>query len=88
MIMSALDAAFTLLWIRQGSAEEVNPLLNYFLSFGESWFVAGKTILTLVGCFILYKSPNQVLARKAALSLAAFYICLIFYHLFGGIILA
>ena len=86
LIMSALDAVFTIFWIRQGLAEEANPILDYFLQFGEESFLAGKFLLTVGGCVILKNLKKHKLSMRAAISLACFYFCIILYHLIGGVL--
>lgn len=84
MLLSVLDAVFTLSWIRSGIATEANPILDYLLSWGEEYFFAGKVFLTFSGCAILKFLSDNPLSRKAAISLTGFYGCLTLYHVIGA----
>ena len=52
LAFSTLDGLFTLYHISQG-ATGANPLLNFCLSQGWSYFLALKTLITATGLFIL-----------------------------------
>jgi len=86
MLLSVLDAVFTLSWIRSGIATEANPILDYLLSWGEEYFFAGKIALTASGCIILKNLSHNQFAKKAAISLAGFYGCLTLYHIIGALL--
>ena len=88
-VMSCLDAVFTLLWIENGLAVEVNPLLASLIDNGSFSFIATKILLTLLGCWGLYYASSQGKGRvvkKAVIVLFVAYTVLIVYHFFGAIV--
>jgi len=84
MLMSCIDAIFTLVWLDLKIGEEANPLLDYVLTFGYVPFVVFKMSLTALGCIVLYKQRNHSLASKAVLGLLAMYTGLMIYHILGA----
>lgn len=83
--LSALDAFFTLLWLRLKVGEEANPILNYFLQYGAGWFVCAKATLTLSGCLILFTTRSHPFSKKAAAGLLSVYIAVCLYHMLGAL---
>lgn len=86
-LMSCVDAVFTLLWIKIGVGEELNPVLLYFLQWGNLSFVTGKVLLTVLGSLTLFLCRENKSARNAATILFSFYFLLILYHCFGSLFL-
>jgi len=59
IVFSCTDASFTLLLLLQGG-EELNPVMNYFLGFGNFEFFAAKMVITLFGIFCFVACWNLV----------------------------
>lgn len=86
-LMSCVDAVFTLMWIKLEIGKEVNPLLEYSLQWGKTYFVSGKILLTLLGSLILFACRRNKIARAASLVLFVVYFFLIVYHCIGSAII-
>ena len=86
ILLSVVDAFFTLYWIRKGWADEANPLLSEFLYYGDRWFLAIKFSLTYFGCVILYLTKKQLFASLAIKIILSMYVFLTVYHLFGALV--
>lgn len=86
-VLSTVDALFTVTWLQSGLATEANPLLANLLNSGSFSFIATKTLMTFIGCFILYKVKNESLyAKSVILALLGMYILLTVYHVFGALV--
>lgn len=79
--LCAADAAFTIYHLRRG-ATEINPLMNFALSLGTSYFLIFKYVLTSAGLFFLLTHKNFFLARLATMTIIAMYSLLLAYHLY------
>ena len=62
LMLSILDALFTLILIENGSSE-LNPVMAYFLQHGFLPFILAKYILTCIGVVILLIFKNVFLTR-------------------------
>jgi hypothetical protein len=62
LMLSILDALFTLILIENGSSE-LNPVMAYFLQHGLLSFIVAKYLLTSIGVVILLILKNVFLAR-------------------------
>ncbi len=70
-VFSILDAAFTLTLIARGG-EELNPVMNYFLTLGTLPFMLAKMLLTTIPGLVLVASSNvAVFSRLRCRSLLA-----------------
>ena len=85
LLLSTLDAIFTLLWLQLQVGEEANPILDYFLQIGPVWFISAKAFLTLSGCFILYQTRHALFSKKAATGLFLVYVAVCIYHALGAL---
>ena len=84
-LLSLLDAVFTYIWLQNGIAEELNPLLAFCIDLGDAWFFSAKIALTGIGCLILFKTRESYWSRKSATALLFLYICLNIYHVVGAV---
>ena len=86
LVLSISDAIFTLRLIAMG-AEEVNPVMDFFLKLGPAVFLGVKYFLTVGSllCFLILKNHYFLMGRvsvKAVLGLVlALYLALIGYEL-------
>ncbi len=62
LCMSLLDAALTLILINNG-AVELNPVMAYFLSYGQSVFIGAKYIFTSCSVVIVLLCSHVFLRR-------------------------
>ena len=62
LLLSILDAVLTLVVIQRG-AEELNPVMAYFLEHGTPTFIIAKYILTNIGVLILLIFKNVFLTK-------------------------
>jgi len=87
LILSILDACFTLCHISWANGREVNPLMNWFLqNWGTVGFVSVKMIMTIFGLTaILYLNQFTSWAKQGLQFLLIAYAILIVYHLFLAI---
>lgn len=58
VVMSLLDATFTLNVLRLGGSE-VNPIMAYLIGLGTVWFFAGKMTLTGMGVWLLVRASDH-----------------------------
>ncbi len=62
VVLNIMDASVTLTCIDLGIAEEVNPIMSFFLEKGDIWFILVKFTGVLFACYIFWKFR----AEKAA----------------------
>ena len=79
VILSILDAVFTLLHLQNGG-REVNPVMELALFTGVPVFLCVKTGLTNLGVIFLAMHQNFRLGRAALRVTAGGYALLILYH--------
>lgn len=83
VMLSLVDAWFTLHAIHDGRATEANPFMNHVLMHHTWTFIITKMTLTTMGVFILWRKRWHQLAQKASYWLAGGYCLLTVYHLIG-----
>lgn len=81
VILSFLDAGFTLLHLELGGWE-VNPLMRLALVSGIPFFLTVKICLTGVGVVFLAAHQNFRLSWVALRCVAAVYLWLLAYHIY------
>lgn len=79
VVLSVLDALFTLLHL-EGGGREVNPVMGLALGAGVSWFLSLKIGLTGLGVVFLAIHQNFRLSRVALHGVALTYSALLAYH--------
>lgn len=62
LILTILDAAFTLLLIGQG-AREINPIMAFYLDMGPGFFIFAKYMLTGASILVLLFLKNVYLFK-------------------------
>ncbi len=80
LILSILDAAFTLYHISRG-AEELNLLMAYALRIGVGYFFILKYSITAFGVIILCIHKNFRYIREIFIGIITLYSLLIVYHI-------
>lgn len=79
VVLSLLDALFTLLHLEQGG-REINPFMALFLGLGVPMFLIAKTTLTNLGVIFLAIHENFRLGQRALDLTAVVYSILLAYH--------
>lgn len=80
LILSILDAAFTLYHISRG-AEELNLLMAYALNLGVGYFFIIKYSITAFGVIVLCIHKNFRYIRQLFIAIITIYTLLIIYHI-------
>jgi hypothetical protein len=80
LILSILDAAFTLYHLSKG-AEELNLLMAYALNIGVGYFFIIKYSITAFGVIILCIHKNFRYIREIFIGIITIYSLLIIYHI-------
>lgn len=86
VLLSILDAAFTLSHLEQG-ATEANPLMRAALELGDPAFVIIKTVVTVLAVGFLCLHKNWPLGRLCLALALLGYSALTVYHLYGRLLL-
>ena len=86
MILSGLDAHFTLLMIGVGWVSEANPVMAYFMESGDQTFINVKTAFTAGALLFLavcsgLRVFTKVKVEAILYGVLALYTALIIYHL-------
>ena len=86
VILSALDAYFTLHLIRAGVVTEANPVMRYFIDTDTQMFINVKTAFTGGALLILVACSNLRVFSRVKVStilygVVGLYVALIGYHL-------
>jgi len=79
VVLSLLDALFTLIHLEQGG-KEINPIMALVLLLGVPAFLVTKTVLTDLGILCLAAHQNFRLGRLALQGAAGAYSGLLVYH--------
>jgi len=79
VVLSVLDAIFTLLHLQEGG-REINPIMDLALFTGVPVFLCVKTGLTNLGVIFLAMHQNFPLGRASLRVTAGGYALLILYH--------
>jgi hypothetical protein len=86
VLLSVLDAAFTLSHLERG-ATEANPFMRAALELGNRAFVVIKTVITVLAVGFLCLHKNWPLGRLCLTLALLGYAALTIYHLYGRILL-
>ena len=87
LVLSAVDAALTLVIINTGITTEANPFMQFLLEQGVPAFVGFKMLATGIGLVLLVayskvRTVGRLTMARALGLLCAFYACLVGYELF------
>ena len=78
LMLSILDALFTVILIENGSSE-LNPVMAYFLQHGLLSFIVAKYFLTSIGVVILLIFKNVFLTRAKIYAHSLFSVVIIVF---------
>lgn len=79
--LSLLDGGFTIYEVHALGAEEMNPVMNFFLQeFGTLGFACAKVFLTFLSGFILWHLTHLYSVRFVILATVVMYVLLTIYH--------
>jgi hypothetical protein len=83
--LNLLDALLTLVWVRNGIADEGNHLMARLLEIGDFWFLGAKIAIGAVTVIVLLKWSNSKVAEYGLAVALAVYIGLMGIHAFTGL---
>lgn len=83
-LLNFLDAALTLIWVRNGFAEEANGLMLYFLNLGDLPFLAVKFAVGAAAVFAFYQWRELKLAKFGLTFTLGIYLALMGIHFVTG----
>ena len=83
LVLNALDAVLTLVWVHSGRASEGNPLLSELVEFHPVLFVVVKLSLVAMGSALLWNFRKRSLAVIGIFVGFLIYYYLLLYHLGG-----
>ncbi len=75
------DSYFTLTLIEENIAAEINPIMAFFLGYGNTPFILAKFLITSVPLIILCLCKNSPVTRVLIVSVILFYFLIIAYEL-------
>ena len=80
VVLSLLDALFTLVHLEGGGIREANPVMNIVLIEGVGVFLLVKSVLTILGVLFLAIHHNFRFSAIALYTLGCGYLALTLYH--------
>ena len=83
--LNLLDAVLTILWVRNGAAEEANMLMAKLLEMGDLTFLGGKLLIGTFAAIVFVRGGNTHLARYGISFAIAVYTGLMGIHLVTGV---
>jgi hypothetical protein len=83
--LNLLDALLTLIWVRNGIADEGNQLMARLLEIGDFTFLGAKVAIGAVTVFVLLKWSYLKLAHYGLAVALAVYTGLMGVHLLTGL---
>jgi len=81
MALCTADGLFTIFHLDRG-AKEINPIMDFALSFGTLHFLIVKYAMTAAGLLVLLTHKNFFIARLATVVVTSLYTLLLAYHLY------
>jgi hypothetical protein len=85
MFLVAIDSLATILWLRSGHGQEINPLMRWVNEEGgDSLFLLVKLALTGLCMLWVTHRASRAYARIAALSAIAIYGPVVGIHIYNG----
>ncbi len=81
LLFNLVDLTLSIQFIYWGRAKENNVLIQYFMNQGLFSFIAFKSTVVGLGCYVLYKNLDNQLAVAGSYIIFSFYysLCLCFY---------
>ncbi len=82
LVANVIDAFITVKVIRNGPFEEANPLMEVVLDHNPVVFVAVKSLLVLLGIYLMWRHSDKLITQMGAYLLFVVYLTLIisFYY--------
>ena len=80
VVLSVLDALFTMICIQRGGSE-LNPFMRLALSYGPETFLTAKMILTVIPAIVLASLSRFRAANYGLYAVNFVYIGILFIHL-------
>jgi hypothetical protein len=79
--LSLMDAYLTMLLIERGLAEEINPVMAYYLGYGPRSFVVMKLLFTAAPLVLLCVCKDYSLTKVTLKSSIMIYLSIVLYEL-------
>ncbi len=79
--LSIVDSYFTLALIQGNLAVEINPVMAFFLDYGDTPFVLSKFLLTTIPLFVLCICKNRPITRVLVVFTVVCYLFIIMHEL-------
>ena len=83
--LNFLDALLTIVWVRNGAAEEANALMAVLLEMGDGPFLAAKLAVGIFAAVVFLCGSHTNFARYGISFAIAIYLSLIGIHLITGL---
>lgn len=83
--LNVLDALLTIIWVRNGAAEEANVLMAVFLEMGDFAFLATKLAIGTFAAVVFLFGGHTSFARYGISFAIAIYLSLIGIHVITGL---
>jgi hypothetical protein len=86
LLLSSMDAAFTLALLKRGAVEEANPLMRFLIEHDVQVFINVKSVLTATGLVFMVICSRMALLKRVRVrrimqGIFALYLSLIVYEL-------
>ena len=81
ILLSILDAYFTIFHIEKG-AREINPLMDFLMGYGNTYFFVIKYTLTALGLILLCIYKSLPISRTVIICLLFFYLTVFANHIY------
>jgi hypothetical protein len=81
LILSLLDAYFTLTLIKEHGIVEANPVMAFYLDFGNMVFIMEKLLFTAISIFIFCIYSNLSITKVLLTSFIVIYSAVVLYQL-------
>jgi hypothetical protein len=83
--LNLLDALLTIVWVRNGAAEEANTLMAVLLDIGDLPFLGTKLAIGMVAAVAFVSGSHTNFARYGISFAIAIYLSLIGIHVITGL---
>ena len=78
--LSIVDAFFTLALVKEQVVVEANPIMAYYLSLGDSSFLAVKILITILSITVFCLCKNFRVVRVSLLAVMFLYFSVVLYE--------
>ena len=80
-VANILDAYFTIRWIHEGVASEMNPLMAFFLAKSDLLFLGIKFLVGTGALLVLIQMRSYRLVKYSVMLVAFVYAMILYNHL-------